>query len=155
MFIVERYKIDDNYKVHNIITDTNPNGTYTYDPFSNNETLPFWGVMCTTFWGLNEANRNYIINNIKDTENIEKYQFSKYWLFWFSDGDLNNQRELFFMGNNAKEHALTVQHIFNHLLEKQVDRLIDSTKEEYSNYSLTNNNSSFYKDLTEQIKEEK
>ena len=138
MFVAGRYKIDDDFKVHNIITNEHPNGDYTYDPFGGKEVLPFWGVMCTTFWGLDTANREYIINNYPKSE-LENIQFKKFWLFWFSDGDINDQKELFFFnqtGDNsdiAKEKAYSVLSIFNHLLEKQVDNLIKKTKEEYKN----------------------
>ena len=130
MFIAGRYRIDDEYKVHNIITKDNPNGNFVYDPFVSKEVLPFWGVMCTTFWGLNEENRDYLINTI-DEDKLQEIQFNKFWIFWFSDGDLNEQKELFFYGNAAKENAYTVQQIFNHLLEKQIDKLLIKTREEF------------------------
>ena len=150
MFKVDRYRIDDDYKVHNIITEHNPDGDYTYDPFTNKETIPFWGVMCTTFWGLQNANREYLIANYPK-EKLESLQFMKFWLFWFSDGDLADQKELMFFEGNAKEHALTVQHIFNHLHEKQVEKIIAKARDEYNEHSLSNPDGSFYKDLKDQI----
>ena len=139
MFIAGRYRIDDDFKVHNIVTDENPDGDFVYDPFQPGiNVLPFWGVMCTTFWGLNRANRNYLIRTTLKSE-LETLQFKKFWLFWFCDGDFNEQKELFFYDNNisingvAKEKAYSVLNIFNHLLEKQVDLLIEKTKGEYQN----------------------
>ena len=153
MFKVDRYKIDDEYKVHGIITDDHPDGDYTFDPFSNKETIPFWGVLCTTFWGLTNSNREFLINNYPK-DKLESLQFTKFWVFWFSDGDINDQKELVFFEGNAKEHALTVQHIFNHLLEKQIDKLIIESKEEYQKHSLSNPNGSFYTDLKNQMNEQ-
>lgn len=130
MFITGRYKIDDEFKVHNIITNEHPEGDYIYDPFEKKEVLPFWGVLCTTFWGLELANREYLIAHTTKDQ-LKELQFQKFWVFWFSDGNLNDQKELFFTGTTAKEHAYSVQHIFNHLLEKQVDKLLAATKKEY------------------------
>ena len=130
MLIAGRYKITDDFKVHNIITDEYPNGDFTFDPFQDKETIPFWGVLCTTFWGLAQHNREYIIATTPK-DKLELLQFEKYWLFWFCDGDLNEQKELFFLGHAAKENAYSVLQVFNHLLEKQVDKLIASTREEY------------------------
>lgn len=135
MFVAGRYQIDNNFKVYNIITEDNPEGDYIYDPFDQThytETLPFWGVMCTTFWGLNNPNRQYLIKHTPKEE-LQDLQFKKFWLFWFADGELNNQKELMFFGDNevAKQKAYAVQQIFNHLLEKQVDKLISNAKEQF------------------------
>lgn len=130
MFKIERYSIDDEFKVHGIITDENPDGDFIYNPYALKEVLPFWGTLVTTFWGLSEANRNYLIKTTPKEE-LENLQFKKYWIFWFCNGDLNDQKELFFIEPTAKEHAYSVLQIFNHLQETQIDLLIDKTKTEY------------------------
>ena len=86
--------------------------------------------MVTTFWGLNEANRKYLIEN-SPKEELENLQFRKFWIFWFCNGDLNDQIELFFMEPTAKEHAYSFLQVFNHLQEVQIDLLIEKTKNEY------------------------
>ena len=133
MLIAGRYKITDDFKVHNIITEQHPDGNFVYDPFeqsNHSEVLPFWGVMCTTFWGLTEHNRQYLINTVPKNK-LEELQFEKFWLFWFCDGDLNDQKEMFFYGYSAKEYAYSILQVFNHLLEVQIDKLINATREEY------------------------
>lgn len=132
MFKAGRYEIDNDFKVYNIITDDYPDGDYIHDPFDkskNGETLPFWGVLCTTFWGLNLANRGYLLKHTPK-EDLQNIQFKKFWIFWFTDGDLNEQKELMFFGDDevAKQKAYAVQQIFNHLLEKQVERVISEAK---------------------------
>lgn len=130
MFTAERYHIDNEFKVHGIIRDENPNGDGIYDPFALKKVLPFWGCLVTTFWGLNDANRKYLIENTPKEE-LEKIQFQKFWIFWFCNGDIDSQIELFFMSPTGKEHAYNVLQIFNHLQEVQVDRLISKTIEEF------------------------
>lgn len=153
MFIADRYKIDNEFRVHNLITSTHPEGDYIYDPFEKKEVLPFWGVMCTSFWGLDGANREYLLRHSKPEE-LENLQFQVFWVFWFSDNDLDDQKELFFYGSLAKEHAYSVQNIFNHLLEKQVKKVIEDAKALYRENNLAAINASSFKDLQEQIKKE-
>jgi hypothetical protein len=130
MFKVERYHIDDQFKVHGIVSNENPNGDGIYNPYEVKEVLPFWGTLVTTFWGLSEANRTFLINNISKEE-LEELQFKKFWIFWFCNGDIDSQTELFFYGPSAKENAYSVLQVFNHLHEIQIDRLIEKTKQEY------------------------
>lgn len=130
MLKIERYYIDKEFRVHGIISDKFPNGDGIYDPYELKEVLPFWGTMVTTFWGLNEANRKYLIEN-SPKEELENLQFRKFWIFWFCNGDLNDQIELFFMEPTAKEHAYSFLQVFNHLQEVQIDLLIEKTKNEY------------------------
>lgn len=148
MFIAGRYKIDDNFNVHNIITADHPEGDYIYDPYSGKDVLPFWGVMVTTFWGLDTANREYLIRHT-EKDKLQELQFKKFWLFWFSDGDINDQKELFFFGDTAKEKAYSILNIFNHLHEKQVDLLLKKTKEEFESGL---NIGGISKDISDQIK---
>ena len=130
MLKIERYYIDKEFKVHGIISDKFPNGDGIYDPYELKEVLPFWGTMVTTFWGLNEANRKYLIEN-SPKEELENLQFRKFWIFWFCNGDLNDQMELFFTEPTAKEHAYSFLQVFNQLQEVQIDLLIEKTKNEY------------------------
>lgn len=131
MFKVERYHIDDEFKVHGIISETNPNGDGIYDPYELKEVLPFWGTLVTTFWGLSEANRTFLINNTPKNK-LEEIQFKKFWIFWFCNGDINSQTELFFYGDSAKENAYSVLQIFNHLHEVQIEKLLEQTKHDYN-----------------------
>lgn len=126
---VGRYIIDNTYKVHNIICKEDPTGQFTYDPFTKKGVLPFWGVMCTTFEGLNEFNKKYITDHLEEIGyDIQTIRLEKFWLFWFCDGSLEDQKELFFMGTKAKEHAYLVQHVFNSLLESNIDNIIRNLK---------------------------
>ena len=124
-----RYEITDDFKVLGIITD---NGIVDYDPFESKEILPTWGVYCTTFYGLNEANRLYLINN-STKEELETLQYQIFWVFWFADTSLSDQKELFFYedqknwNRNAKDSAYSVLNIFNSLLEANVRRLLNQT----------------------------
>lgn len=154
MFVAGRYKIGNDYKVHNLICASHPNGDYIYDPFANKEVLPFWGVLCTTFWGLDGANREYLIKN-SSQEEIENLQFKKFWVFWFVDGDMDDQKEMFFHGEYAKEKALSIQQIFNSLLERQVDKVLVDAREYYKNNKLGSLGNITITELQEQMKEEK
>lgn len=126
------YQIDEKYQVHGII---GKDGFETYNPFNGQKVLPFWGTLCTTFSGLNEINQKYLEENCEKI-GIDKMDllFTKFWLFWFCDGSLENQKELFFMGPQAKIDAHKMLHIFNTLLEMNIDKLIASTKESIKNY---------------------
>lgn len=125
-----RYEITDDFKVLGIITD---NGIINYDPFESKEIIPTWGVYCTTFYGLSEANRLYLINNLTEKE-LEIIQYQIFWVFWFADTSLSDQKELFFYkevdgypGPSPKSDAYAVLNIFNSLLEANVQRLLNQT----------------------------
>lgn len=136
MLNIGRYYINNDFKVHGIISENNPNGDGIYDPYESKEVLPFWGNLVTTFWGLNDANRKYLIENLTKEE-LKEFQFKKYWVFWFCNGDFNNQIELFFYDENAKDNSYKILQIFNHLHEVQVDRLLEKSKKEfYENLKL-------------------
>lgn len=132
MLKIGRYDITNDFKVKNIISEKNPQGDGIYDPYELKEVLPFWGTLVTTFWGLSTVNREYLINTTSKDE-LEMLNFEKFWIFWFCNGDLNDQIELFFTGQTAKEQANSVLQVFNHLQEVQVDNLIRKTKEEFIN----------------------
>lgn len=135
---IGRYKIDSSGKVSNIVCKESPEGNFCFDPFEKKSILPFWGVLCTTFEGLNSWNKEYLLNNIERYNvTINELRLQKFWLFWFSDGDLNNQKELFFIGSKAKESAYLVQHIFNEVLETNVDALLNKIKSDIN--TLENN----------------
>ena len=134
MIKVGRYIIDNTYKVHNIICSENKDGTFIFDPFENKETIPFWGVMCTTFEGLNQENKQYIMDHLDEYNyTIQSIRLEKFWLFWFCDGSLEDQKELFFLNDKAKENAYLVQHVFNSLLESNIDNILLKIKTDISN----------------------
>lgn len=125
------YEITDDYKVFGIITDK---GEITFDPFESSEIIPTWGVYCTTFWGLNEANRMHLTKTLPK-EILETIQTEIFWVFWFADTSLSDQKELFFFHDNGrgisctepKREAYAVLNIFNSLLEANVSRLLRQT----------------------------
>ena len=122
------YLLGEDFKIENIITE---DGIITYDPFERGEVIPIWGNNCTTFWGLNGANRKHLIDTLSE-EALKEIQFQVFWVFWFcDDGDLTNTKELMFFGNEAKEKSYKMLNIFNQLLLVNVNRLIELTKSDY------------------------
>lgn len=120
-----RYQIDSEYKVHGIITEENPDGTGIFDPFEK-ANIPTWGVYCTSYEGLNDANKNYLKTM---TLNKLKYQCELYWVFWFVTDDGN--RELFFLSEeDGKKEAYQMLQIFNNLLEINVRKILDDVKKD-------------------------
>lgn len=124
--ICGNYEITDDFKVIGIVTDT---GLIEYDPFASKEIIPTWGVYCTTYWGLNEANRIHLAH-ILSKEALESIQYKLFWVFWFADTSLMDQKEMFFTEDdceNPKKMAYEVLNIFNSLLETNVRRLLNQT----------------------------
>ena len=64
---------------------------------------------------------------------IQSIRLEKFWLFWFCDGSLEDQKELFFLNDKAKENAYLVQHVFNSLLESNIDNILLKIKTDISN----------------------
>lgn len=122
--IIGRYEIGDDYIVKNIISDEFPNGNGVFNPFEK-EQIPLWGVYCTSYEGLNQSIKNYIMAN---TKNKILDQLELYWVFWFCDGSLENIEELYFVGSEARSNANLVQHIFNSLLEQNVSKILDDLR---------------------------
>lgn len=121
------YEITNDFKVLGIVTDK---GLIDYDPFESKEIIPTWGVYCTTYWGLNEANRLHLANTLSK-EALESIQYKVFWIFWFADTSLMDQKELVFYDvdgePDSKNLAYVVLNIFNSLLESNVRRLLNQT----------------------------
>lgn len=135
------YEIDNDYKVYGIIVD---GAQQIYDPFESKEIIPTWGVYCTTFWGLNEDNRMYLTKTLPK-ELLESIQTEIFWVFWFADTSLSDQKELFFFHDqgcgisctNPKREAYNVLNIFNSLLETNVRRLLKQTLDDLKTLTPT------------------
>ena len=120
---IGRYFINEEFDVLNIINENHPNGDGKYTSFGK-ENLPLWGACPSTFSSLSKANQKYILDNLEEF-NIKSEvdaQLAKIWVFWFTkNNNLNQMEELFFIGLEARNNALLMQHIFNSLHEQMIE----------------------------------